>query len=113
MEVIRAKDAHRIENGDTCVAHEYGIKDLELNIARIEIRGRFPKEGMMRNTLAKEIVYVEEGEGSVSINNVAQEIGKGDVILYEKGEEVFWEGTLTLITACTPAWTPDQHEILT
>lgn len=66
----------------------------------------------MRNTVVKEIVYVSSGDGKVTIEGATQEVGKGDVIFYEKGERVYWEGTLSLIIACSPGWTPSQHEFL-
>src|SRR5262245_60402384 len=111
MEIIRARDAKRFEDG-ALVAHEYETHDPDLNVARIEIRGRVPEKGVMRNTKVKEIIYVEEGKGTVTINGEVREIGKGDVILYVQNEEVAWEGELVLITACAPAWAPAQHEKL-
>ncbi len=112
MEIIRASEVHRIEAADTCVAFEFPTSDLALNIARVHITGRYPKQGTMRNNEVKEIVYVESGEGEVTINSETQKIGRGDVIFYEKGEQVCWNGTLTLIIACTPRWTKEQHEFL-
>lgn len=112
MEIIRLQDAHRFEASDTSVAYEYATKDPALNIARVEINGRFPKNGSMRNNVVKEIVFVESGSGQVTIDRVTHEIKKGDVILYEKGELVSWEGSFSLTIACTPAWTPAQHEIV-
>lgn len=112
MEIIRKEKSHRFENGTDFVAHEYDTKCPELNIARIELYGRFPATGTMRNTKVKEVVYVESGQGTVTINGISNTIGQGDVILYLENEEVFWEGQLVLITACTPAWTTTQHEML-
>ena len=112
MEIIRKEESRRFEHGTACTVHEYATKEPSLNIARIELHGRFPATGTMRNTKVKEIVYVEQGEGTVTINNVAYPIQKGDVILYVENEEVFWDGKLILITACTPAWTPNQHEMI-
>ena len=112
MEIIRREESRRFEHGTACTAHEYATKETSLNIARIEVRGRFPSIGTMRNTKVKEIVYVEQGEGTVTINNVITSIQQGDVILYVENEEVFWEGELILIIACTPAWTPAQHEMI-
>ena len=109
MEIIRAEESHTLRTSNTCVATEYPTSSTDINIARIEIRGRFPEKGVMWNTEVEEIVYVEKGEGLVSIGGVGTEIKIGDVVLYHKDEKVFWEGTLTLITACTPAWSPSQH----
>lgn len=112
MQIVHAKDAKRIEQGTVFVAHEYATSAADINTARIELRSRYPETGTMRNTQVKEIAYVEAGVGTVTINGVPNNIAKGDVILYEKGEEVFWEGELTLIISCTPAWSADQFEFL-
>src|SRR3989344_1777606 len=112
MEIIRSTDAHRSENGPAYTAHEYRTQDPDLNIARVEINGRVPAEGRMRNTKVKEIVYVESGKGPVPLQEPPQDIAEGDVIFYDRNEEVFWEGELVLIIACTPAWSLEQHEML-
>ena len=112
MEITHREESRRFEHGTACTAYEYASKEPSLNIARVELHGRFPATGMMRNTKVKEIVYVEQGQGTVTINNVANSIQQGDVILYVENEEVFWEGKLILIIACTPAWTPAQHEMM-
>ncbi len=112
MRIVKGNEAKQFKIGVASVAHEYETHDADINIARIEIKGRFPEVGSMRNTKVKEIIYVESGKGSVTINGAVSEIEKGDVIFYDKNEEVFWEGDLVLITACAPAWTSKQHEML-
>ena len=52
--LIKAKDTNKFENEDTCVAYEYLFKDKDLNIAFIEINGRYPKEGRVTNEVVKE-----------------------------------------------------------
>jgi mannose-6-phosphate isomerase-like protein (cupin superfamily) len=111
MRIVKGSEAKKFEDG-AFVAHEYETHDADINLAKIEINGRFPATGTMRNTKVKEIIYVEAGKGSVTINGAQSEIEKGDVIFYDKNEEVFWEGELVLITVCTPAWTKEQHEML-
>jgi mannose-6-phosphate isomerase-like protein (cupin superfamily) len=112
MEIVRANEAHQVKGSATVVATEYQTKDSDINVARVEIRGRFPETGTMRNNAVKEIVYVERGHGTVTINGVATLIEVGDVILYDKKEQVVWNGELNLIVACTPAWSPSQHELI-
>jgi mannose-6-phosphate isomerase-like protein (cupin superfamily) len=112
MEIIRASSSRRFDGGPTFVSHEYDTHDPDINLARVEIRGRVPDKGTMRNTKVKEIVYVEEGKGTITINGERHEIEKGAVILFAPNEEVVWEGEFVLITACTPSWTLEQHEKL-
>lgn len=109
MRIVRSVDAKRFENGPVCTAHEYETGDTDINIARVEISGRYPAEGSAVNTEVKELVYVESGNGEVSINGIVHTIQKGDVISVEKDEKVFWDGVMTLIIACAPAWTPGQY----
>jgi len=112
MQVIKKKDSHIIKIGDYFVSHEYPTKDRDINIARTEVKGRFPEKGLMRNTKVKEIVYVEKGSGKFVSNGKEHFIEESDVIFYNKNEKVYWEGNLTLINACAPAWKADQHEML-
>ena len=112
MKIVHSNQAHRFEDGSVFVAHEYDTESSDLNTARIEINGRYPVQGQMRNKEVKEIVYIESGAGEVSINGVVEKIKQGDVVYFEAGEKVYWNGKFTLITTCTPAWTKEQHEFL-
>ncbi|HEY0948227.1 MAG TPA: cupin domain-containing protein [Candidatus Paceibacterota bacterium] len=111
MKIIRKNEAGRFENAGTCTAFEYETGGSDINVARIEIRGRYPVEGNAINKAVRELVYVTEGSGVVSVNGIESKLSQGDVVTIEKGEAVFWEGELTLVIACTPAWTPEQYVI--
>ncbi len=112
MKIIHKKDARVFKDGEVFTAYEYDTHNPDINIARIEIKGRYPVQGSMRNTKVKEMVYVERGKGQVNINGNETEVALGDVISFENGEQIFWNGNLTLVIACTPAWTKEQHEYL-
>lgn len=112
MEILRKEQIERFEDGNSFVASEYPVLDKDINIARIEIRGRYPVTGSMRNTRVKEIVYIEAGSGKVIINGTTEEVGEGDVVFFNANETVVWDGSFTLVTTCTPAWSKDQHEFL-
>lgn len=112
MEIIRQDQAEKFNDGASFVAHEYHTSDKDINTARIEIQGRYPATGSMRNTLVKEVVYIESGSGKVTIGGEAQEVKEGDVVFFDANEIVVWEGSFTLITTCTPAWSKEQHEFL-
>ena len=111
MKIIRAEESHLMQNGKSCTATEYPTSSPNINIARITISGRFPETGVMWNTAVEEIVYVEGGSGKVVIDAIEVILKKGDVVSYQKNERVFWQGEMTLLIACTPAWTPDQHRV--
>ena len=112
MEIIRQEQAERFNDGTSFVAHEYHTSDKDINTARIEIRGRYPATGSMRNTLVKEVVYIERGSGTVSINGDDEEVKAGDAIFFGANETVVWHGSFTLITTCTPSWSKQQHEFI-
>jgi hypothetical protein len=98
MIIVRNIETREFRDGDTFVAYEYATDDVKLNIARIEIKGRYPREGCMRNLEVKEIIYVEQGVGEVCINDRVTAIGKGDVVFLDVNESVFWNGEVTLIS---------------
>lgn len=112
MEIIRKEDARPFVGGPSFISHEYATHEPGLNIARIKIKGRVPEAGVMRNTKVKEIVYIEQGKGTITIEGHTHELQTGDVLFYEPFEKVAWEGEFVLIIACTPAWTLEQHEML-
>ncbi len=108
--MVHASNAKKFENAHTCTAYEYETKTEHINIARIEIRGRYPLTGSAINTEVCELAYVVQGEGKVSINGSLVDLTKGTVVLIEKGEGVWWEGTLDLLIASAPAWTKEQYK---
>lgn len=111
MKIVRMSEASRYESAPTCIAFEYETGGSDINVARVEIRGRYPVEGSAVNNEVRELVYVIKGSGTVCIDGVTLKLSEGDVVAIEKGEAVFWEGELTLVIACAPAWAPEQYVI--
>ncbi len=109
---IRKVDTIEHVNSDTCIASEYPFQDKDLNIADIQINGRYPETGFCMNEKVKEIVYVIEGSGIICIDDKIYEVTEGDAFLYLPGQKVFYEGEMRVLTACTPAWTPEQHKVI-
>ncbi len=110
MNIVRAAEAKRYENAETCIAFEYPTGSKEIDIARVEVRGRYPLEGSAINKEVTELVYVEKGAGRVCVNDEVLSLGARDVILIEKDQRVWWEGNLDLVISCAPAWTKEQYE---
>ncbi len=101
-----------LKNNDACIAYEYPLEDRDINAVVVKLNGRYPDTGRTVNTKCKELVYIIEGEGLISIENKKININRGDVILIEAGEKFYWEGNLTMFMPCTPAWTAKQHRFV-
>jgi mannose-6-phosphate isomerase-like protein (cupin superfamily) len=110
MKILKSQQAQEFKNGDTCTAFEYPLEEKSINIAVIKLNGRYPETGQAMNTECKEIAYVIEGTGEVSVEGKITKINKGDVVLIEPKEKFYWNGKLTILMPCTPAWTPEQYK---
>lgn len=99
------------KNSDACIVTEYPMDHKGLDFAIVELEGRYPDKGYAVNQICDEIVYVQEGEGSVSVNGTNHALHAGDVILIESKDKFVWNGSLKLIIACNPAFHVEQHMI--
>ena len=109
MKVVKKTETNRHQNCDHCAAIEYPLGDKDINLAVIELTGRYPERGMVVNDVCKEIAYVEKGSCTIGFDDQVVELEKGDTIMIEPGRAYYWEGEATLVVPCTPAWYPEQH----
>ena len=113
MKIIRKNKAVSHQNSNVCTAYEYQIGNPNINIATVEICGRYPESGYVVNTECLELTYVITGSAKLEIKDAkTYNLMAGDVIMIEKDEGYFWEGNCTLCIACAPAWHPGQHKKL-
>ncbi len=110
MRLVRETGAEKHKNSATCTAYEYETSTPGINIARVDVSGRYPESGTAVNTKVAELVYVASGSGVVWCDDVSTQLSKGDVVSIAAGEHVYWEGVFALIIACAPAWSLDQYE---
>src|SRR6266404_5351615 len=110
MNIAHKNQVVRHQNSSTCVASEYPLNDTDINGAVIQLTGRYPAQGRVKNTQCKELVYVIDGSGRIVVEGKEVVLCQGDVILILSGEKFYWDGTMTLFIACTPAWTLEQHK---
>lgn len=110
MKIVRQNQANRFENSPSCTAIEYSLDDKDMNMAIVELDGRYPNEGRAVNLKCKEIAYIIQGSGSITIEGNETELNQGDMLLIEPGEKYFWTGKMKMAMPCTPAWTPEQHK---
>jgi len=107
---IKKDDRVRYENSPKCIAYEYPLGDKDINVAYIEINGRYPDKGFVTNEAVKEILFVVEGEGKIVIEDEEHELKEGDVVLLLPKKKYFFDGKLKLVVPCSPAWYPEQHK---
>ena len=98
--------------GETNKTYEYHINDKDINFCIAEINGRFPKEKFAVNRKCKEMMHVISGTGIIVVEGEEYKLKKDDVVLIDVGERYYLEGKLTLGIPCSPAWYPEQHNIV-
>ncbi len=110
MKIVRKEQTNTHKNSENCIATEYPLGDKDIDMAVIEITGRYPTKGRVVNNRCKELAYVINGKGRVIIEGKEFNVKEGDMILIEPEEKYYWDGNFTLFVPCTPAWYPEQHE---
>lgn len=111
MKIIRLNETTKFENSDKCIATEYGHGDKDIDISTAKINGRYPENGYCANLNVKEIIYVISGSGKICKENEIINFNSGDAILIDAGEKYYWDAICEVVSACTPAWYPEQHII--
>lgn len=110
MKIISRAQAVLRKNSEICLVTEYEMGDPDIDFAAAEITGRYPDKGRVTNTQSKEIVYIQEGTGTIEVDGKSYPLKAGDVLLIEAGEKFYWEGNMTLFISCHPAFTVEQHQ---
>lgn len=110
MKIVRRNETKKVQNGKECYVFEYPMGDKEINGAVIGITGRYPVKGRLVNEKVREMVYVIQGSGSITVEGKYIELQEGDLALIEAGEKYFWDGNLRMFVPCVPAWYPEQHK---
>lgn len=114
MDYVKSKDATRFKNSDSCTAIEYEFKDEnDINIAAIELSGRYPEQGYAVNTICKELVYIKNGTGNLTTANSSINLEPGDTVLIKPNERYYFDGNMELLISCSPAWSPSQYQNIT
>jgi len=91
--------------------YEYPNAGKELGIAVVELNGRVPDEGMIKNQVCYETYYVMSGSAQVFIHGDIMDIGEGDVLQIKPGQKYYIEASnLKLMVSTAPAFYPEQWE---
>lgn len=109
MKHVSPEQAVTHSNSDACTVQEYG-NNGESDAAVIEINGRYPEQGASRNKIARAIIYITKGEGTLTANGAQNTLREGDVVFIDPGDVYSFDGQFTMLMSCTPPWSPDQYE---
>ena len=112
MKICKKEQSIERRNGNYCTVTELPIETPSLNMATAEISGRYPESGHAINHKVSEMVYIQEGSGSITVNDQLTAFKNGDVVLVEPGDKFFWNGKFKGIISCSPAFTIEQHEVI-
>lgn len=98
-------------NSNTCHGTVF-VADAPLDIAEIVITGRYPEQGWARNLESHEMVRVLDGAGRLQLRSgETTELREGDTIHVSPKIWFAWEGSMTVLMACSPAFNPGQYEV--
>lgn len=108
--LIKKSERKKHENAPTCIAYEYKHEDKDIDVAFIEINGRYPERGRCVNRVCKEVVFISSGAGKIEIEGKTFEVEEGDAVIIRPNQKYFFEGNLETIVCCTPSWNLEQYE---
>lgn len=104
-------DGSPFENSPVCKGVGFALEGASMDLAKIELAGRYPERGWVMNETSHEMAYILRGNGEfISENNETIEVGEGEVISIATGKKYAWSGTMTLVVACNPPFDPSKHK---
>lgn len=113
MEHIPQSKAQRFENG-AVTSWEYNMQNANLNLAPISITGRYPETGFTSNLQSDSCIHVLNGNGVLGLKDgTLVELNKNDQVYLAVGDVYYFEGSLEILYAASPAWTPEQTKHIT
>ncbi len=102
----------QFKNSETCEGTVFASENIPHDIAAIKITGRYPESGWAMNEIAHELVIVSEGSGSLEFKDGdSLKLNAGDAVSVEPGKWFAWDGEMTLVIACSPAFSPEQYKL--
>lgn len=98
------------KNSDTCEGVSLADSNAPVDMAIINISGRYPQSGWAVNHKTHEMVFIQEGSGSLQLKMAEDvQLNRGDVVSVKAGERFAWNGNMTLLMACSPPFDPSQY----
>lgn len=105
-------DGNKFKNSDTCAGISYVDEDAQIDMAIIDISGRYPESGWAVNEVVHEMVCVKRGMGTLVIKGAqTYNLKEGDAVTIAPGKRFAWNGDMTIIMACNPPFYPEQYNV--
>jgi len=98
----------------TKIIHKYPTPTRTLELSHMIVNGRHPEK---KNEWVLEhdcqfVMYVTKGKGKVYVDDETFEVEEGDVVFVPTETLFAVEGKFEYITVDSPAWYPEQAEIV-
>jgi len=107
-----AKDITRVDLGSK-VIHKYPTPTKRYDIARMVVKGRFPKDNQYTyNSVCDFFIFVLEGTGKVYAGDEIFEVKPQDIVFVPKKNKYAVDGYFSYVTIDVPAFYDDQAQIV-
>lgn len=105
-------ESNQFKNSAACKGVSYTAEPAPVDMAVIDITGRYPDRGWAVNRVVHEIVYVQRGVGSLAIKgSEVMNLQEGLVVSVAPGERFAWDGDMIIVMACSPPFDPEQYTL--
>lgn len=105
-------EENRFKNSEACEGVAYSDKSAPVDMAVIDITGRYPEKGWAVNHKVHEIVYVTRGMGSLAVKgSEVVQLKEGHVVSVAPEERFAWDGDMIIVMACSPPFDPEQYTL--
>jgi mannose-6-phosphate isomerase-like protein (cupin superfamily) len=105
-------EGEKFSNGATCEGVVFADESLPLDMASIDINGRYPEKGWAINHSVHEIVKVVSGVGSLAIKGAEPiQLITGNVVSVAPQTHFAWSGEMNLLMVCSPPFNPEQYKV--
>lgn len=111
MRIWQKGEGMQFRNSDGCYGEAFAEDATSLDLAVIEITGRYPDTGYIYNDEAHEMAYVSQGQGYFrQKGDEWRHLNTGDVVYFAPGERVAWKSdSMTIVVPCSPQFDPAKH----
>jgi hypothetical protein len=105
-------EGSHFQNSPRCEGVAYSDESASVDMAIIDISGRYPEHGWAVNEIVHEMVYVSRGMGRLAVKGMETiSLNEGDVVSIASGKRFAWDGEMTLVMVCNPPFTSSQYKM--
>ncbi len=91
------------------IIYEYPGDSNAGSMAIADIKGRYPRQGLVLNKECTEFAYILDGNGYLFTSNKKIVCKQGDLLIISPKEPFAWQGDLKVLIFCTPPYDNAKH----